>query len=119
MRRQSRESGGGENAESQQPVPSEVLHVPLCPGHTETKVRVQSEVKVGEAVRLGCIPKGRPAGGGAERRNPREESEPGQVAGEGAAGSRGTGLGREGAVEWGGGEGLGPDSLHGSGARST
>lgn len=34
--------------------------VPLCPGHIEIKVRIQSEVKVGEGVRLGSVPKGCP-----------------------------------------------------------
>lgn len=91
--------------------------MPLCPGHIEIKVKVQSEVKVGEGVRLGSIPKGCPEEG-AERKNPREEPEPRQVAGEGAA-LRGTGLGREAVVGWGGGEGLGSDSLNGSGACIT
>lgn len=38
--------------------------MPLRSGGIEIKVRVQSEVKVGEGVRLGSIPKGCPEGGG-------------------------------------------------------
>lgn len=36
----------------------------LCPGHVESKVRVQSEVKAGERVRLSSVPKSCPEGGG-------------------------------------------------------
>lgn len=79
--------------------------MPLCCGHTEIKVRVQSEVKVGKW--SGWAPSSKAMlKEGAERRNPREEPEPGQVAGEGAASVEGQAW----AGRWqeeGGGEGLG------------
>ena len=92
--------------------------MPLCPGHIEIKVRVQREVKVGEGFRLDSISKGCPEGGGLKK-NSKEGARTRAGNWGGCGWQLGTGLGREVAVGPGGGEGLGPESLPGSGAGST
>lgn len=111
-------SGGMLRASGQ--APREALLGPLCPGRMEIKVRDQSKVKTGGGVTLGSIPQGCPEGGGGGQK---EKSKGGARTKAGSWGGCGwqqeTGPGREMLVGWGGGEGLGPDSLHESGACST
>lgn len=83
-------------------VPREVL---LCPGHVEIRSGIKARSRQEKGSRWALSRKGalKGVGGGTERRNPREEPEPGQVAGEGAAGCGGQAWAER--CWWGGEEG--------------